>query len=102
MRRYPVNKLTCLNKHKLGFYMNLAAAAVARPETGDHGLLMKMNERELPRGQAQHKVLDAMYALRDSGKLSVEEKGRLVAWFSRLPHAEEWKLKRLTELATKG
>ena len=97
VRAYPVNKLTLLNKHRLGFYMTVAAAIVARPEAGDYDLLLSANRGELHPGQAQLKILDAMIALKEAGKLTPEEKRRLEEWSSGFSKPEEWTLKRLAE-----
>lgn len=97
VRRTPVNKLVLLNKHRLGFYMTVAAAIVASPEDGDSDLLLCADRGKLPRGQAQHKIIDAMQALKKAGKLKLEEKKTLLDWANGFESPEEHTLNRLRD-----
>jgi hypothetical protein len=102
VERYPVNKLTLLNKHRRGFYMAVAAAIVARPEAGDFDLLLNAGRNDLPSGHAQDRVVEAMFALSASGNLKPDDKVRLLQWAKGFENPEKWTSDRLVEFELPG
>jgi hypothetical protein len=70
IRKHPVNKRQLLSMHRTGAYCVLARAIQRTPEAEDGELLSTMRRTLIPRGMAQHVVLDAAEALRDAKVLT--------------------------------
>lgn len=93
-----VNKRQLVSRHESGAYVALASAIVAQPEHGDQAALLEVRPRLVTRGMAQHKIVDAVEALRRSGKINAEELSNLRRWLESFPDQESTFTKRVAGL----
>ncbi len=64
-----VNKNVLLEARRVGFNAALAAAIIANPESGDDNTLLKVRADLIPRGIAQHVMVNAIDALDRGGRI---------------------------------
>src|SRR5437588_6022206 len=69
-RDMPVNKYRLLQRHEVGYYIALLSAIRFRPEASDHELIREMKAGLLKPGFTQHKVMDAVEALKDRNQIT--------------------------------
>jgi hypothetical protein len=96
-RGKPAYKRVLLKAHRLGFYVALAAAITARPEPYDWDLILEAFPQKIPPVHAQHKILDAMFALKDRGFLNVDQQNNLENWARRMPDSDDNTIRRLDD-----
>jgi hypothetical protein len=79
---HAVNKNAFLQAPRLGLGLAtaLAAAIIAKPESGDDKTLLKVRAETVTRGVAQYVMVDAIIALDNKGKISAVERAALIEW----------------------
>jgi hypothetical protein len=75
-----VNKSALLEARSPGLITALAAAIIAKPESGDDKILLKVRPQTVLRGVGQHTAVDAITLLDDKNKISTAEREALIRW----------------------
>jgi Predicted nucleotide-binding protein containing TIR-like domain len=88
-RAKPAHKRILLKTHRHGFYVALAAAIVAGPERADCDLILEAFPQKIPPAHAQHKILDAIFALKDRSLLNVDQQNKLANWATLMPRRDD-------------
>jgi hypothetical protein len=94
----PVNKRELLVLHTLGAYAALASAICANPRREDYALFTEIKQPLIVTGNAQHRFLEAVYALKSKAELTDPEVGKLRRWLQQLPKPSDTFLERLKKL----
>lgn len=96
----PINKDALLKEERLGSYVAFAAAVMENPEAEDCDRVLLIPAHDIPPGNAQHKLMDAIKVLCEQ-KANSSQSARIAKWLEMLPNKDS-SLKNRLEAFKKG
>jgi hypothetical protein len=97
-RNHPLNKHRLLLQKRTGYYLALLAAIRSHPEDRDWELILRIDPKQFPPGFAYFKLVEAIEALKTSGKVTADQLKQLHDWVNGLPNARKHIADRLDAL----
>jgi len=94
----PTNKDRLLHEHKTGHYIALLRAIKQHTEDGDDKLILQIQPANLPSGFAYSPLLDAVEALKASGRCNTAQLTALSEWLKRLPNPDGGQRSRIEKI----
>jgi hypothetical protein len=101
-QKNPVNKQRLLQENTIGFQVAMAAAISAKPADGDETFILAIDSKALPKGFAQHVMLDAILVLKKNGKLRDGELDNLIKWVEQMSNPESSLDPKIAKLKSRG
>jgi hypothetical protein len=87
-QKNPVNKRRLLQESTVGFHVAMAAAISTKPADDDETFVLAIDSQTLPKGFAQHVMVDAILVLKKNGKLGNGKLGSLITWVDHMRDRE--------------